>query len=257
MTQCSKHFPVRILVLLLLLFVLGCPIKISAESTDIQKVYDTIDLFGNDAEELENYLNEKSLSSGFDIIVITEDSITYSEQKEYLEDFADTTAYSSPDCVLMLLNLNPQDSGYEIQGYGKAEDYITNSRIDQIVDDIYNNLKQHNYVAAIKHYADKVEKYSSKKPGAPTAMTYLLMLAISMGISAVVVGIMVFNSGGRMTTSFNTYLNPQNSRILARRDRYVHTTVTKTKIERSSGNGGGHGGISAGGRSHSGGGRRL
>ncbi|WP_312369294.1 TPM domain-containing protein [Lachnoclostridium sp.] len=94
---------------------------------------------------------------------------------------------------------------------------------------------------------------------------FQLLAAIIIGV--ITVAIMASRSGGRVTINNHTYLNEGNSGIVARRDDYISTSVTKVKrpepnhTTNTSSSGGGRssggGGVSSGGRSHSGGGRRV
>jgi uncharacterized protein len=76
----------------------------------------------------------------------------------------------------------------------------------------------------------------------------------ALAIGGIVVGMMVYRSGGRVTVNRQTYEDASNSGILDRQDQYIRTTVTKHKIEKSSGSSssGGGGGVTGGGHSHSG-----
>lgn len=95
-------------------------------------------------------------------------------------------------------------------------------------------------------------------------------LFISLIIGGVVVGIMAYNSSGRMTAGSRDYLDRSKSGLIGRRDQYIRSTVTKVRKptqNNSSGSragsrggfnsGGFRGGSSSGGRSHSSGGRKL
>ncbi|WP_255223025.1 TPM domain-containing protein [Paenibacillus sp. 7541] len=84
-----------------------------------------------------------------------------------------------------------------------------------------------------------------------------VQIGISVVIGGVVVGLMLYNAGGRVTVNGRTYENSSVSGVRARRDQYLHTTTTKRKIERNNnsgggGFGGGGGGRTSGGHSHSG-----
>jgi uncharacterized protein len=83
-------------------------------------------------------------------------------------------------------------------------------------------------------------------------------LLVSLTIGGIVVGVMAFNSGGRMTTVSNTYMDQNHSGLIGRRDDYLRTTVTKVRkpTNNNQGNGGFNaggfrGGTSSGGHSHS------
>jgi uncharacterized protein len=77
-------------------------------------------------------------------------------------------------------------------------------------------------------------------------------LAASLVLAAVVVGLMVYRSGGRVTVNRLTYENEGTSGVLEKQDQFLHTTVTRRKIERNRGGRGSGGGVSGGGHSHSG-----
>lgn len=94
-------------------------------------------------------------------------------------------------------------------------------------------------------------------------------LILSLIIGGIVVGILAYNSGGTMTAGANDYMDKSRSGLIGRRDHYIRSTITKTRKPSSdSGSGSGtkrggfnsqgfRGGVSAGGRSHSSGGRKL
>lgn len=85
-----------------------------------------------------------------------------------------------------------------------------------------------------------------------------VQLIISLLTGGIVVGIMAYRSGGTMTAGAHNYMDQKNSRLLGRRDDYLHTRVTKVRKPTQNNNSGGgfnaggfKGGISSGGRSHS------
>ncbi len=85
-------------------------------------------------------------------------------------------------------------------------------------------------------------------------------LIVSLAIGAITVGVMAYNSGGKITTGANTYMNKSHSGLIGRRDDYIRTTVTRVKKPENNNNnnhgggfnsGGFSGGVSSGGHSHS------
>ena len=72
-------------------------------------------------------------------------------------------------------------------------------------------------------------------------------VAASVAIGGIVVGVMTYRSGGRVTVNRATYEDTDNSHVIDRQDRYIRTTVTKRKIEKNNNNGGGGGGGRTGG----------
>jgi uncharacterized protein len=101
--------------------------------------------------------------------------------------------------------------------------------------------------------------YNSEGEAVANVLTNIwFQLAAAVIIGAVSVTIMAYNAGGKMTVSGNTYMDPNHSGLIGRRDDYIRTQVTRVrKPQNNSGQGGGfnaggfRGGISSGGHSHS------
>lgn len=213
-----------------------------------------------------------------EVYILTRNSIPTNSRKKYLEDYADMNAVE--DAVMLLINMDSNNRGYEIQGYGSAEFSISDSRIEDILDEMYGDMVAGNYTDAINTYVQEVyyactsfdyQDYDenpdnyiphSNGPDYNSRLYHPLMqLACAAGIALIIVIIMVSNSGGKTTVNQSTYLDKSDSRLLARYDHYVRTSTSKRrKPSDSSGSGrsgGGGGGVSSGGRSHSGGGRSF
>lgn len=264
-----------------------------------QKVYDYYGLFSDkEVENLEELSSEYGEKGKVDIVIVTTDNLSGKSRQEYLEDFYDEHGLGYEEefgtATLLLLNMDPDDRGVEIQGYGDAEHYIHNDRIEHILDGIVPMLKDGEYYKAMKEYMKQVAYYMNEEKGVNTSpvvgekgsghyygeasvngpsnyyedkeesilSNMLVKIGISLVIGAVAVGIMAYHSGGRVTVTSRTYLDERNSRVIASRDDYIRTATTRvrkpTNNNNSSGGGirsSGGGGISSGGHSHSGGGR--
>mgnify|MGYP000850247751 FL=1 len=271
-----------------------------------QKVYDYYGLFSDkEIENLENQSKEYGEKGKVDIVIITTDDLLGKSRQEYLEDFYDEHGFGYEEefgtAALLLINMDPSDRGVEIQGYGDAENYLHNDRIEHVLDDIVPMLSNGEYYKAMKEYMKQVAYYMSEEKGVNTSPivgekgsghyygeasvdgpsnyygeenilnNVMVQLGIALVIGAVAVGIMAYHSSGRVTVTSRTYLDEQNSRVVASRDDYIRTTTTRVKKPsnnnntgggiRSNGGGGirssGGGGVSSGGHSHSGGGRSF
>lgn len=138
---------------------------------------------------------------------------------------------------------------------------------------IYDNPPAANandpYTANQKNY-DYDRYYDTaryKKDSILTNIWFQLIVSIAVGGTAV--GIMAYNSGGKMTVRGNDYLDSSHSGLIGRRDDYISTRVTRVRKPTQNNNnhsntgrggfnaGGSRGGVSSGGRSHSSGGRSL
>ena len=286
------------------LFFLTClliPFSISKQvsaSIDSPKVYDYYELFSEqEREELEEILNQYTLEGEVDIVVITTDNLEGKTKQKYMEDFFDKASLGYDkefgDTVLLMLYMNPDDRSVEIQGYENSRFYITDVRIESILDEIFPYLSDGDYLKALEEYAKLVAYYMNTEVTAPSnnnsnnnnnnnnsypsrqdnyesSTSYpsrsedilrnpLVQLGASLILSGIVVGIMAYHSSGRITTNNRTYLNQQESKVTAHHDIYLRTSVSRVRKPQNNDNNGGHtgGGTSSGGHSHSGGGRSF
>lgn len=251
--------------------------------TAMEYIQDEADIL-TDAEEAELWASCMSTSKENDIsiFILTTNSVP-TNRKLYIEDFYDTNVNSIlTDSVIILVNMDPNNRGVEIQGYGLCEFSISDDRIEKILDEIVPFLSAGEYYGAFSTYIFEVDKYMSIEATSDyvhteednlnynenyyyeeeTGSSFVFNLLISAGIAAIIVIIMLVNSKGKVTVNRNTYMDPKTSRLLGHWDRYIRTTTTKRRKPQenhSSGGGsrGGGGGVSRGGHSHSGGGRSF
>lgn len=272
-------------------------------ASEDRKVFDYYGLFSEKEVNKLEELNKKYSEEGkVDIVVITTDDLSGRSRQEYLEDCYDEYGFGYEKefgtAVLLLLNMDPGDRGIEIQGYGDAKHYIHNDSIEHILDDVFPLLKDEEYYKAMEAYMKQVVYYMNEEKGVNTSPVVgekgsgnyygeasvdgpsnyyeekeenilnnvLAQLGISVVIGVIGVGIMAYHSSGRVTVTSRTYLDEQNSRVIASRDDYIRTTTTRVRKpsndNNNSGGGGGirssgGGGVSSGGHSHSGGGRSF
>lgn len=267
----AKTLILTLTIALFLLFsILYSSSNVSASTTSYQHVLDGAGVLSPDKLNALNDLSiEMGEQAGIEIYVVTHESSSASYGEQYLEDFNDTLP--DTDRVLLLMDLYNRE--VFIQGYGQAEVYIHSKRIDDIIKQITPDLSDGNYGDAFEQYIllsadymaddsalnyDHNYSYSSDPTKAKPSPLYNIwvQLAISLGVGGIVVGIMAYQSSGRMTTSGNTYMNQSQNGLIGRRDVYLRTTVSKVRKpkEDSSGGfnaGGFRGGTSSGGRSHS------
>lgn len=302
--SCRKSNLIKRCFLFLLLFTLISAFGKTAVSAapEDRKIFDYYELFSEkEVEKLEEVSKKYSEEGKVDIVVITTDDLLGKSRLKYLEDFYDEYKFGYEKefgtAVLLLLNMDPDDRGIEIQGYGDAEHYIHNDRIEHILDDVVLLLQDEKYYKAMETYMKQAAYYMKEEKGVNTSPVVgekgsgnyygeasidglsnyyeekeenllnniLVQLGISVVIGAVAVGIMAYHSSGRVTVTSRTYLDEQNSRVLASRDDYIRTTTTRVRKpsndNNNSGGGGirssGGGGVSSGGHSHSGGGRSF
>lgn len=225
----------------------------------LKHITDDVDLFNSNQEiELNSLINEIKSEYGVDVFILTRSSIVGTRER-YMDSYVASNSDYINDAVLILINMDSNNRGVQLQGYGACSTIINNTRIESILDEIVPYLSNASYYKAMQVYIEQVEKYVKK--GEPSNFSLALEtlphaqnFIIALVISAIIVGIIIYKSEGHDTTNFATY--SQNRNILGKQDRYTHTTTTRVrKPEPSSsgggsrGGGGGGGGRSSGGRS--------
>lgn len=152
---------------------------------------------------------------------------------------------------------NYSDRYADVFGQGSAKISLDANRAQGVFDKAKPSLSDADFKQAAIDVMRTATDYMQYRPGIdPSLVIFRLwfQVLLAMIIAGIVVGIMLYHSGGKMTVNNRTYLDAGHSRILARRDVYLRTTVTKTKKESSSSSGGGgHSGGGGGGGSHGGG----
>lgn len=232
---------------------------VSAAPAD-QKVYDEANLLSEtERAEIEEAAKEYGEKGEIDIIILTTKGTDGKSLTRYAEDFYDETApgYDKKHGNTVILSIDMEEREVDLQGYYLAEDYLDNERLDLIREKITPDLSAENYVDAFMTYIKTSSDYMGIRKGVnPNNILFKwwFQIAVSLVIAGAIVAKMLYHSGGKVTTTNQTYQDTANTKVLKRRDRYIRTTVTKRRKPKSNNNsrGGGGGGISRGGHSHSG-----
>lgn len=275
------RFPVLFIILLCIVYaILFMPFYSRAQEQVPQHFFDDAKYFSEDkAEKLESLCLEYGEMVNANIVMLIEDGIKSGAWKGFMEDFYDSNSDELGNCALLLLDVNKKERRIEIQGYGEMEYIITDSRIEHIIDSIFDDLKAGKYYCAlaafpvlVKQYYDNgygedarthterdnetYDPYYYKKRNATPYFIICIPIALVMG--GIFTGVMVVHSGGKTTANFRNYMDGNRKSLIGRYDRYTHTTTSKRrKPQQNSSHGGGGGGVSHGGSSHSGGGRSF
>lgn len=272
-------------------------------TVDDRWVYDEAGLLSAyELEELESLSHKYGKEAGIEIFILTHDDSGSTYPEKYIEDFEDRLPLG--DRIYFLYDVYRGEIFME--GYGLAETYIHSKRIDKIFDNVADDLRSKNYYNAFKTYiimsADYMKDdselnydhnyiYDSPPIGFDPDYEYSyddydynsyyredtiknsllanfwFQLIASLAIGGIVVGIMAYNSGGRMTVGARDYLDSGRGGLIGRRDQYIRSSVTRWRKPQNNTSsvgsrggfnaGGFRGGVSSGGRSHSSGGRKL
>lgn len=252
-----------------------------AQEQASRHVYDNAGCFSEKKiDQLESLCFDFGEQADANIILLIEDGVKNGGWKEFIEDFYDENAAELGSSAILLLDINKNERRIEIQGYGEMEYIITDARIEDIIDAIFQDLKAGKYYKALAAFPSLVAQYSSIGYGEDarqhtqqdnenydpyyykeknTSVYFLYCIPAALVIGAVVTGIMVMQSGGSTTTTFRSYMDEDRRSLIGRYDRYTHTTTSKRRKPKENSNhgGGSGGGVSSGGHSHSGGGRSF
>lgn len=229
-----------------------------------RRVFDFAELFYDEEEqELESLIDQAQNKTKLDLVIVTVNSTHGLSDMAYADDFYDYNGFGygeDYDGVLLLINMEERTTW--ISTCGAAIDYLSDSDIDLITDDITSELKYDNNYEGAKNFIDGVEsevRFTVRFLGLTfTPFSFLVSLII-----AFVVGF-VYNRNIKKSYKFTgvsstfDYKSQGHLNLTNESDVLVDTRVTTTKIQSSSG-GGGHSSThhSSSGRSHGGGGGRF
>lgn len=246
------------------------------------KVNDQAGLFtAAEITAIESAAVQLSEKLAMDVVIVTTKDTGGKSSQDYADDFYDQNGYGigdEADGALLLINM--QDREVYISTCGQTIRYLTDARIDRILDAIYTDLGEGNYAKAVNSFMEELDYYvglgipqnqynqdengvvSPYKPPMSAGEKIGIYLLISLLIGGIVVGIMAAGNKGHATTNQNTYLENKALNILSRQDQHINTSVTHVTINTNNGGSSSGGGrssthTSSSGRSHGGGGRKF
>lgn len=246
-----------------------------------QRVYDLADLFtAEQRDSLERQISALRELTGMDAVVVTTSDAGGKSSMQYADDYYDDNGFGTgPDYsgVLFLIDMDNREA--YISTCGDMIDYLTDARINSILDDAYPNLAGQDYYAAATVVLDgiggyyeagvpkgqyrqdeygNITKYRSITPGEIAISAIIALIAGIGGVLAV-----YFKYQRPATVYRYPFAKKSDMKLTVHEDILVNRIVTQRKIETSSGGGSGSGGgrssthTSGGGRSHGGGGRKF
>lgn len=237
--------------------------KGEAASEKKQYVYDFAGLLEKEeVAKLEESAQKYSAKRSTDIIILTTNDTNGKDIVPFMQDFYDEMAlgYDKPHGNTAILTIDMKNRDLYLAGFYKGKTYLDDRRLDSIRDKITPDLSSGNYFDAFHTFIKTSYKYMGIKPGVnPDNILFNIwfQLLVSIGLAGIVVGMMAYSSGGKVTVNEKTYEATDTSRVLQRRDQFIRTTTTRIKKPKNNNSGGGKGGgfgggISRGGHSHSG-----
>ncbi len=278
-----KSFLAMILVAAALVFI----ITLAASAAPEQRVYDQAGLLTDwEVGQLEEKIVELKVALLLDIVIVTTLDAKGKTSRAYADDFYDDHGFgtgSDHDGLLYLIDMDNRE--FYISTSGSAIDYLTDARINLILDHAEPYVIDADYYRSGMVFLDEVSKYV--RSGIPEGQHRVdeseigeigmaarlkrslwntpVYLLISFLIGAVVVGIMAAMNRGTVKTTATTYLDKNSMNLVNSHDKLINTQIRQTKIHTPSS---GSGGVSSAGsrstihrsssgRTHGGGGRKF
>ena len=259
----KKHGYLLFIMTVMLLLSLGASPGKAQEFDRSQYIYDFAHvLTDKQAEELQALSSELGKERDTAFLVITVDGTDGKGAKKYMQDFYDEHApgYDKPHGNTAIIIIDLEERDVYLAGFKKARQYLDDSRLDQIREKITPDLSNGEYFQAFSAFMQTSYDYMAYEPGVNPEnilFKWWFQIAASVALAAVVVGLMVYRTGGKAAVNAYTYMDKHKSKVISKYDHFVNVTVTKQKKPSNDSKSGGGGGITSGGHSHSGSGGKF
>lgn len=265
-------------LLLTMLFLFGSTAVMAAQEGN---VYDDAGLLtDSEISELNQQITALQEKSGWNVYAVTTADAGGKSATAYADDFFDVHSPDQEDGVAVLIDMDNRE--ITISTCGEAIRYLTDSRIDSILDDAYSDVSDGAYGACLMTMvAGVADAYDAGIQGGQynydtdtgrisryhelTLTEILIVVLLACAIAAVIYGGVV----GRYRMHFGTYQydfhENGNVELRVKEDRFINETTTHRRIPRQTDSGGSshhssgrssthH---SSSGRSHGGGSRKF
>ena len=226
-----------------------------------ETVYDFAGLLSEEEiQSLEEQVAAFCEQSGWELFLLTTDDAEGETTMEYSEEYLNALL-SGDDGLIYTIDMDNRE--IYIATTGEPIQYLTDSRIDSILDDAYTYISEEKYAEGFQAMISSGEEYYQKGiPGhEPKAIRwYEALIAFAI---AVALGLLVFFSiVGKYRLKWGTYKYDykENGEIDLKKkeDHFVNQVVTQRHIERNtSSDSGSSTHTGAGGRTYGGGGKSF
>lgn len=283
---------VWLVCLLAVMAVLGLPClgwaKDQGETEGQTRIYDMARLFqASRGEQFEEQIEEYQNEYHMDIVVVTTMDTGGKDSTEYADDFYDQGNFAE-DGILFLIDMDHRELTCSTSG--RAVRIFTDSRIETILDGVYEAAAEDDFEACVESFLADVDRFA--RAGIPGNQynydTETGKISVYHSIrwyeALMALGVSGFVAGSACLGVKRRYAMEEDARTIRNlnmayraeakfaydqeTDRFVNRFVTTRVIPRNTGGGGGRGGgfsssgrssthTSSGGHSHGGGSRKF
>lgn len=228
-------------------------------------------LSGDEAEELNEKLDEISHNQDFDVTAALVNSLGGSSVQDYADDLYDMCDFgygADRDGVLLLVSLEDHDWYISTSGYGITA--FTDAGIQYIGEQIKPDLADGNYLDAFEIYADQCDNFITQaNSGEPYDVDHMpkeplspiwfgISFVVGLGGALIVVGVnkSELKSVGMQQEARN-YVRPGSMKVTNSSDFFLYRKVTRTEKPQQKSSGGSSTHTSSSGKTHGGGGGKF
>lgn len=244
-----------------------------------KKIYDFSDILTDEEEkELKVKIDELIEKYKMDVVILTYD-YSYNDDSEnsyFASDFYDFNDFGIDlekySGVLLFRNTYADDPYFDMFSFGNAQLKYYDSRMSDILDDIYPEISSKNYLDGFTKWLNDVDKYGTYEELEDYQLdetghlkrirNFKPMIFANLVISSIITIIFISinvkkNKMVKIATQASTYLNKQTFKLYDKSDKLIHSHVSSYVQSDSSSSSGGHSSFSghSGGGFSSGGGR--
>jgi len=217
-------------------------------------------LSDNEKALLEKQMEEIAAVYKFDLVIVTEKSIGAVEPMKYADDFFDNNGYGlgeARDGCLLLQVTGSRD--YWFSASGRGIKVLNSSAFSKLENNVLKHLKNDNPSGAYTAFLITLKEFlvlESKGRSYNFFHEWNFVLVIAVWIIAFVIGFFIVqNWKTKMNTALpgkeaDTYVVSNSLAFKNQSDRFLYSTMSKTKVVKSSSSSSVH--TSSSGRSHSG-----
>lgn len=257
------------LILIALLCVGYSPVSSEAAAIpaerQLPRLVDDADILTDYEEsELLALLDEISERQGYDVAVVTKDSIDGQDVTAYADDFYDYNGYgqgAGDDGILLLVTMLERE--WAISTYGAGISAFTDAGQDEMMDKVTPKMSDGDYYAAFTEFAnicdDYIEQAENGKPYDPNNAEFTfgggtVAVCFVIGFIIALIAVSVMKSKLKSVApqrQAHSYVRDNSFKLTGRSDLFLFHTVSKTAKPKNNGSGSStH--RSSSGRSHGG-----